>query len=160
MTCSASPLRGAVANGISLFGSHSTVTRLGRRNWYTKPHDEEDVSHTNEGILRNLHCDCVCLSPPTRKSTAGRADSGHPQQRSGIAESTASPKAAAVDTRDQRGTTLLMHAAAIGSPDAVKLLLDSGADVNAKNEVGGHRSDSGRGRILKRRACWWKKART
>ena len=28
-----------------------------------------------------------------------------------------------------------MHAAAIGSPEAVKLLLESGAEVNAKNEV-------------------------
>ncbi len=40
-----------------------------------------------------------------------------------------------MDTRDQRGTTLLMHAAAIGSPEAVKFLLDKGADVNAKNEL-------------------------
>ena len=44
-------------------------------------------------------------------------------------------KGAAVDTRDQRGTTLLMHAAAIGSPEAVKFLLDKGADVNARNEL-------------------------
>ena len=44
-------------------------------------------------------------------------------------------KGADVDTRDQRGSTLLMHAAAIGSPEAVKLLLESGAEVNAKNEL-------------------------
>src|SRR5260370_37471227 len=44
-------------------------------------------------------------------------------------------KGAAVDTRDQRGTPLLMHAAAVGSPEAVKLLLDKGADVNARNEL-------------------------
>ena len=44
-------------------------------------------------------------------------------------------KGAAVDTRDQRGTTLLMHAAAVGSPEAVKLLLEKGADVNARNEL-------------------------
>jgi ankyrin repeat protein len=40
-----------------------------------------------------------------------------------------------VNTRDQRGTTLLMHAAALGSPDAVKLLLGSGADANARNDL-------------------------
>jgi len=38
-----------------------------------------------------------------------------------------------VNTRDRRGATLLMHAAAFGSPEAVRLLLDSGAGVNAKN---------------------------
>ena len=42
-------------------------------------------------------------------------------------------KGADVNTRDRRGSTLLMHAAIAGSPDAVKLLIDSGADVNAKN---------------------------
>src|SRR5437870_734100 len=44
-------------------------------------------------------------------------------------------KGASVDTRDKRGSTLLMHAAAFGSVEAVKLLLDAGADVNAKNSV-------------------------
>ena len=38
-----------------------------------------------------------------------------------------------VDTRDRRGTTPLMYAAAAGSLDAMKLLLEAGADVNAKN---------------------------
>jgi ankyrin repeat protein len=44
-------------------------------------------------------------------------------------------KGAGVDTRDRRGSTLLMHAAALGSPEAVKLLLDNGADPNAKNDL-------------------------
>ena len=44
-------------------------------------------------------------------------------------------KGAGVNTKDARGSTLLMHAAAVGSPEAVKLLLESGADVNAKNDV-------------------------
>ena len=44
-------------------------------------------------------------------------------------------KGAPVDARDPRGTTLLMYAAAIGSPEAVRLLLGSGADVNAKNDL-------------------------
>jgi len=39
-----------------------------------------------------------------------------------------------VNTRNSRGTTLLMHAAAYGSPEAVKLLVDHGADVNAHNQ--------------------------
>jgi ankyrin repeat protein len=42
---------------------------------------------------------------------------------------------AKVEAADSRGTTLLMQAAAIGSPDAVKLLLDSGADAKAKNQL-------------------------
>jgi ankyrin repeat protein len=44
-------------------------------------------------------------------------------------------KGAPVDARDQRGSTLLMHAAAIGSPEAVKLLLESGAQVNVKSDL-------------------------
>jgi len=42
-------------------------------------------------------------------------------------------KTADVNTKDQRGTTPLMYAAAYGSLDAMKLLLSNGADVNAKN---------------------------
>src|ERR1700686_1076712 len=41
--------------------------------------------------------------------------------------------AAAVNLRDPRGATPLMHAAAVGSVEAMKLLLKAGADVNAKN---------------------------
>jgi ankyrin repeat protein len=44
-------------------------------------------------------------------------------------------KGALVNTRDARGSTLLITAAAIGSPEAVRLLLETGADVNAKNEL-------------------------
>jgi ankyrin repeat protein len=38
-----------------------------------------------------------------------------------------------VNLRDARGSTPLMHAAAVGSLEAMKLLLKAGADVNAKN---------------------------
>ena len=39
-----------------------------------------------------------------------------------------------VNAHDSRDTTLLMHAAAVGSTEMVKQLLDSGAAVNAKNQ--------------------------
>lgn len=38
------------------------------------------------------------------------------------------------NSADDRGTTPLMYAAAVGSLDAMKLLVDAGADVNAKNK--------------------------
>jgi ankyrin repeat protein len=38
------------------------------------------------------------------------------------------------DTKDSRGTTPLMYAAALGNPDTMKALIDAGADVNAKND--------------------------
>ena len=48
----------------------------------------------------------------------------------------AQAEVAGVDLRDDRGATPLMHAAAIGSIEAVRLLLDAGADVNARNASG------------------------
>jgi ankyrin repeat protein len=39
-----------------------------------------------------------------------------------------------IDVRDRRGATPLMHAAAFGNLETLKLLLDAGADVNARNE--------------------------
>jgi ankyrin repeat protein/cytochrome c551/c552 len=41
-----------------------------------------------------------------------------------------------VNAKDARDTTLLMYAAGYGSVDAVRLLLSSGADVNARNQMG------------------------
>src|SRR5260370_41188603 len=38
------------------------------------------------------------------------------------------------DARDDHGATLLMHASIFGSPEAVRLLLAAGADVNAGND--------------------------
>ena len=42
-------------------------------------------------------------------------------------------KSADVNSKDERGSTPLMFAAAFGSVDGMKLLLDGGAEVNAKN---------------------------
>src|SRR6266545_5073612 len=43
---------------------------------------------------------------------------------------------AGANAADDRGTTPLMHAAAIGSGESVKLLLKAGANVNARNGLG------------------------
>lgn len=43
-------------------------------------------------------------------------------------------KTADLNTRGERGNTLLTYAASFGTPEAVKLLLDRGADVEAKNQ--------------------------
>ena len=42
-------------------------------------------------------------------------------------------KSGDVNTRDKRDTTPLMFASAIGTSEAMRLLIDAGADVNAKN---------------------------
>ena len=42
---------------------------------------------------------------------------------------------AGANTSDKRGTTPLMDSAAVGSLDAMKLLVAAGADVNAKNQL-------------------------
>jgi ankyrin repeat protein len=39
-----------------------------------------------------------------------------------------------IETRDRRGATLLMHAAAFGNVETLRLLIDRGANVNAKND--------------------------
>ena len=43
-------------------------------------------------------------------------------------------KSSGANLKDRRGTTPLMYAAATGSFDAMKMLVDAGADVNAKND--------------------------
>ena len=40
---------------------------------------------------------------------------------------------AGIEVRDRRGATLLMHAAAFGNVETLELLIDAGADVNARN---------------------------
>lgn len=45
-------------------------------------------------------------------------------------------KISGIDARDKPWSTPLMYAAAIGSAEAMTLLLDKGADANAKNDVG------------------------
>ena len=42
-------------------------------------------------------------------------------------------QADAAKTRDSHGVPLVMYAAAFGSPEALRMLIDAGADVNAKN---------------------------
>ena len=53
--------------------------------------------------------------------------------KTGSADLKSLVKSSGVDVRDKRGTTPLMFAALDGSLDAMKVLVDAGADVNAKN---------------------------
>ena len=73
-------------------------------------------------------------------STASAQDSGerwYQAIRSGdLAAIQTMVRTGSVNTRTHRGTTPLMYAAAIGNADAVKLLLDAGADVKAVNDFG------------------------
>ena len=45
-------------------------------------------------------------------------------------------QAGSANSKDERGLTPLMYAATAGSADAMKLLIDKGADVNARNAFG------------------------
>jgi Ankyrin repeats (3 copies) len=45
-------------------------------------------------------------------------------------------KSGSVNEKDKRGSTPLMHAAAFGSIEAMRILLVHGADVNARNDFG------------------------
>jgi ankyrin repeat protein len=69
----------------------------------------------------------------------GAAEAFYPAIRSGdSAQVTALiQKGSDVNAKERRGgATPLMHAAAIGSLDAMRLLIDKGADVNARNAAG------------------------
>ena len=60
---------------------------------------------------------------------------------------------------DRRGNTPLMYAAAFGSVEAVRRLIDAGSDVNARNGFGATPLIWAAG-IWRRRACWWSTAPT
>src|SRR5262245_60331607 len=69
---------------------------------------------------------------PTDPRVAGLVAAVRAQSTDAVAKLLASDSDAA-NARDAAGSTLLHHAAAFGSIDTMKLLLDAGADVNAAN---------------------------
>ncbi|HKB10793.1 MAG TPA: ankyrin repeat domain-containing protein, partial [Vicinamibacterales bacterium] len=69
---------------------------------------------------------------PTDPRVAGLVAAVRAQSTDAVAKLLASNSDAA-KSRDAAGSTLLHHAAAFGSIDTMKLLLDAGADVNAAN---------------------------
>ena len=84
------------------------------------------------GIRVMAMCVCLAGTSAAQNSTDELIQAIRKNDLAGLKAAFA--KGADVNSRDSRDTTLLMHAAAVGSPEAVQLLLDSGANVNAKNQ--------------------------
>ncbi len=108
-------------------GSHrSKILKRNRR----------DKSHNNKGD----HVDQDLLLPLIFAVTFGASRSddlrGDPGQRTSDAWDRSSKTARARTRRMNAGLTPLMYAAVVGSADAMRVLIDAGADVNAKNAFG------------------------
>src|ERR1035437_7132364 len=100
---------------------------------YTNPHEKEEEPSHMRGFCVIAVAACLSAAAAAQSTADELIQDIRNNNLASLKASLA--KGADVDTRDQRGTTLLMHAAALGSPEAVKLLLESGAQVNAKNEL-------------------------
>jgi ankyrin repeat protein len=79
-------------------------------------------------LLPVILCSGAELGPEQRMQTAIR-NNNLAELKSMIAHG------ANVNAHGDRGVPLIMYAAAFGSPDAFKILLDAGADVNAKDAL-------------------------
>lgn len=65
---------------------------------------------------------------------------------------------APVDVKDRLNNTPLHYAALYGSGESVRILLDRGADVKARNKSEATALIYGR-TISRKRGCWWRKRR-
>ncbi|MEO7650104.1 MAG: ankyrin repeat domain-containing protein, partial [Bryobacteraceae bacterium] len=91
----------------------------------------------NVAMLKSLIAGCSILFLLAVHSTHGADDTAERYyqaiRNNDLATLRSLVKTVDVNAKDRRGSTPLMYAASIGSPEATKLLLDSGADVRVKN---------------------------
>ncbi len=100
-----------------------------RNKCYILPDIRRIVTMRGLGTIALAVCLCWAAAGETPSDRLFQAIRGND-----LASLTAALRGGAdVNTSDRRGTTLLMHAAAFGSAEAVQLLLDAGAGVNERN---------------------------
>src|SRR5260370_10405904 len=112
------------------FNTQDYLNCAGAR-WYINP----KLKYQEGGEMRFLTI-LLALAPLMEAAAPNLSDQFYnairADDRPGVAK-LLSGDAASVTTRDSRGNTPLMYAAAVGSVDMMRQLIAAGSDVNAKN---------------------------